>query len=484
MRLWIRWNAILGLVLMMALTGAPVTRAQGGSLYLPLVTRNFNPLAAQRTLNAPPTTDWSRMAIAWFGAVSPAENYADVRVGFDNSELVVTLMIFDRLLWYDTTPSAADLTQWDSVSLYLNLTGNSGSAPTANAYRFDVQLSDSPCSPCVYQAAYRGNGSGWAAGNYAFTATTSYSYEDLSIGGTNNGQNNRGWFAWLRIPFTSLGLAGRPADGTVWGMALTNHDRENLSGPPLTDKTWPETADGSAPSSWGRLRFGLPGWTPPAVSNLQTINIRHGLNGAVVPDANVGGIITNLCAFNNGTASAFVWNQWANVNDHTDTGANVQNQGNLADWPCFAKYYVTFPLNQLPPGRIIRTATLRLHHTANTGAVNQAQASWVQVLTVGSDWNQTTLTWNNAPLAMENVAQTLVPVLPGCDYTNPQPCAWRTWDVSRAVANAYAAGQTALRLAVYSSDLELHSGKIFGTSDQNDYYAVSRPTLEVQLGTP
>jgi hypothetical protein len=41
-----------------------------------------------------------------------------------------------------------------------------------------------------------------------------------------------------------------------------------------------------------------------------------------------------------------------------------------------------------------------------------------------------------------------------------------------------------LRLAVYSSDTDYHSGKIFGTSEQNDYYAVSRPTLEVQLGTP
>jgi hypothetical protein len=56
--------------------------------------------------------------------------------------------------------------------------------------------------------------------------------------------------------------------------------------------------------------------------------------------------------------------------------------------------------------------------------------------------------------------------------------------VSRAVAEAYALGQTSLRLAVYSSDWDYHSGKFFGTSEQNDYYAVSRPTLLVEYGAP
>ena len=25
---------------------------------------------------------------------------------------------------------------------------------------------------------------------------------------------------------------------------------------------------------------------------------------------------------------------------------NIQNQGNVADWPCFSKVYIAFPLNQ------------------------------------------------------------------------------------------------------------------------------------------
>jgi hypothetical protein len=468
------------LLALLLASGAPATRAQSGSIYLPLVLRNFNPAAGLRTVNAPPTTDWKQMAILWFGRVTASENYTDVRVGYDAANLVLHITNFDRLLWCDTTPTAGDLTNWDSVSVYLNLSGNSGAAPSTSSYRFEVQLSGFPCDSGSYQAAYRGNGSGWAAFGGAFSAATSYRYEDGNTGGTNNGENNRGWLAVVTIPFSSLGLGGAPAAGTVWGLAVVNHDRESAGGPSMADKLWPETADGNVPSSWGRLRFGLPGWTPPSVNNPQTITIRHGLNGAVVPDANIGGHINALCIGD----PNYIWNAWGNANNYTETGANVQNQGDLADWPCFAKYYVTFPLTQLPAGRIIRSATLKLHHTQNTGSLTDARPSYIHILRVNENWTDSTITWNNAPLALENVAVATVPVLPGCDYGNPQPCQWRTWDVSRAVAEAYAGGATALRLAVYSSDTDYHSGKIFGTSEQNDYYAVSRPTLEVQLGTP
>jgi hypothetical protein len=76
-------------------------------------------------------------AIFWFGRVTQDENFADVRVGYNNQNLYVNMVIFDRRLWYnDTLTSASDLTNWDAVSLYFNKTGNAGSAPTANAYRF------------------------------------------------------------------------------------------------------------------------------------------------------------------------------------------------------------------------------------------------------------------------------------------------------------------------------------------------------------
>ena len=48
-------------------------------------------------------------AILWFGQVDTTSNYADVRVGYNQDELSITLHIFDRLLWNDTTPATSDL---------------------------------------------------------------------------------------------------------------------------------------------------------------------------------------------------------------------------------------------------------------------------------------------------------------------------------------------------------------------------------------
>jgi len=53
-----------------------------------------------------------------------------------------------------------------------------------------------------------------------------------------------------------------------------------------------------------------------------------------------------------------------------------------------------------------------------------------------------------------------------------------TWDVSRAVAEAYAEGDP-LRLALYSADGEYHSGKYFWSSDAGE---LARPALQVLWG--
>lgn len=109
----------------------------GFSVYIPLVS---NPSSAARRINAPyfgGSVSFGESAIFWFGKVTPATNYTDVRIAYTQSELWVYLAVFDRLLWYDPTHAASDLTKWDSASLYLNLKGNTGSAclhpaPTAS----------------------------------------------------------------------------------------------------------------------------------------------------------------------------------------------------------------------------------------------------------------------------------------------------------------------------------------------------------------
>jgi hypothetical protein len=266
-----------------------------------------------------------------------------------------------------------------------------------------------------------------------------------------------------------------PPPGTVWGIGLALHDRDDMGSPPLVDELWPPTLAPEQPVTWNQLSFGMPSYSPPPATPLGTVTIRQGLNGVTVPDADVGG--SSNCGE---AALPDYFPTWGDLNYTGKIFLNIQNQGNLGDWPCFSKYYVTFPLDALPAGETIISATLVLHQFGNAGQgwIPGPQPSLIQVLTVGEDWDERTLTWNNAPLALENVAAAWVDPL-----ADPPPPAGarRQWDVSRAVAEAYAAGRP-LRLALYESDSALQSGKYFRTSDIDNYGQEERPTLIVAWG--
>jgi len=137
-------------------------------------------------------------------------------------------------------------------------------------------------------------------------------------------------------------------------------------------------------------------------------------------------------------------------------------------------------LNINPSGKVIRSATLVLHLYGGSDP-SAALDSHIQVLRVGEDWDEYTLTWNNAPYAIENSTRTRVHV-----YTK-SPIVWPgdpyEWDVSRLVTQAYEE-QVPLRLALYSGDSPMHSGKYFVSSDVGDWNAEGRPTLIVEWGDP
>ena len=456
-------------------------------LLLAMVLSNSSTLQATtlpplRRVNAPwfsGTVQYEQSAVFWLGKITPDENYADVRIGYNNTELFVNVAIFDRRLWYDdSNPTPATLTNYDAVSLFLDKDGNTGTVPDANSYRFVGQVNWWETPRTDWQAAWHGNGSQWINSAISFSTTTGFAWQSDNVGGFNNDQDNRGWVINYHIPFTSLGLSGPPAQGTIWGLGISVHDRDTATGPMSPLKTWPENLADSQPGTWGQLRFGIPTYAPlPTVARGSTI-IRQGLNGVTVPDAAVGGTINNMCP---GTVSV-IWNQWANFSDPTNMQVNVQNQGNVADWPCFAKYFVAFPFNTVPAGKVIISATLTLHQFGNAGAGwnPPPETSYLQVLSVGS-WDQNALTWNTAPLARENLSGTWVDPMPSGVGTDPGVP--HTWDVSRAVAEVYAAGEP-LNLAVYSGDWSLQSGRYFWSSDHDDYHPEARPTLTVYWGDP
>jgi hypothetical protein len=421
-----------------------------------------------RRINAPyfqGSVRYAEAAVAWFGKVDAQKNYADVRVGYTDTELWVNVAIFDQWLWEDDAASRqpASLEQWDAVTLLLHR-GATSDTPSSGTSRFVAELNWwRPRTD--YQAAYVGNGTGWT-----LAPATGFSTEAGWRGDAPNSTGaDRGWTATFHIPFSALGLSGPPAPGTVWGLGFQVHDKDSAGVPAVVDSFWPETLTRDRPSTYGQLAFGLPTYSPPAgTSPTQTITIRHNLNGSVVNDAMVGG--GSSC----GTGSYF--DVWGGLNYAGSTSLVVQNQSDVADWPCFSKMLFEFPLSALPAGKAIVSATLTVYQFGNSDPT-QAQRSLVQVLAIDEAWNEATVSWNTAPLAAENVSQSWVDPLPGGPIVWPGTA--RTWDVSRAVAQSYGAQRGTIRLALYEGDAAYHSGKYFTSSDTGEWNAVGRPTLTI-----
>lgn len=430
------------------------------------------PAAAAPRINAPyfPTTvPYPEAAVSWFGAVGPSQNHTDIRVAYTSTELWVTLSVFDQWLFQDdaATRPASSLEQWDAATLLLDTSGAAG-VTSATCYRFVGELSWwRPRTD--YQAGYVGNGSGWnALSSASFVTETGWRGDAPNTSGAHGA--DRGWTITFHIPFSTLGLSGPPPTGAAWRLGFIVHDKDSMAGS-ATNTSWPGTLVRDQPATWGQLGFGLRTYAPVNPPGpRQTVTIRHNNAGAVVPDAMVGGGST--C----GVGDYF--NTSGTLNYAGSTTLVIQNQADVADWPCFSKVYVDFPLSALPPNKVVVSATLRLYQFGGSDP-SQAERSLIQVLTVDSPWSEATINWNNAPAPVENVSQTWADVIPSA---LPWPGAARTWDVAWAVSRAYSAATPVLRLALYEADSAYHSGKYFTSSDTGEWNAVGRPTLEVVLG--
>ena len=78
-----------------------------------------------RTVNAPyfgpgDTFNNKEAAIFWLGKVNTNDNYADVRIGYNDNELIVYLAVFDNRLWTDEARDPNAIERWDSSTLYLD----------------------------------------------------------------------------------------------------------------------------------------------------------------------------------------------------------------------------------------------------------------------------------------------------------------------------------------------------------------------------
>lgn len=455
-------------------TGAHVSaQGTGGKVFLPVISGGVGfpagdafhiPFIDDDSSYNVMTKRYKELGIFWFGRVTPTENFANVRFGHNRYVLIVDISIIDNQLWYDESKTpAANFSAWDAVSLYISVPGQN------RLLRFDAELNHWQ-DRGLYQAAYQRSGSGWSRVQIPFTTETGWWGEGL------NGPNaDEGWHVTYRVPFSSLGLTSPPPTGSTIKMGMTVYDRDSATGTQPAPKSWPDGLNALQEASYGLFTFGYPEFRRPNRPAAGTAAIKQ-TGQVTVEDASVGGDTT--CGQNGKDK----WTEWANrvYNQKPENErAVIQNQSLIADFPCFSRYYITFPLDAIPPGKVILSATLTMHQYGGSDPSN-AQDSYIQVLRVNDPWSPSTINWNNAPQAVENYPGAWVPPLPSYPGV---PGVARTWDVSQAVADVYGSDRL-LRLALYSADDAMHSGKYFWSSETASWSSVTPPTLTVTWANP
>ena len=408
-------------------------------------------------------------SVFWFGKLDETVNHVDVRLGYNPEELQFYVNIFDQELFYDTAANPEEFGNYDSVDIYLRPQGSSTS------YLFKSQVFHFQ-SAADYRLAYKNSGSGYVLDNSITFSTVKQWYGSSFNQVSNNPQaQERGWYSKINIPFSSLDMNGAPDKGTVWDMAIVAHDRDDSAGATINQLVWPAGANLTDPTSWGELRFSRVNDNTPFATQTGSLTLRDGVNGVSVPDTHVGGGAN--CGMDH---DPDFFNGWATHNFPGVQQINIQNQMNVEDWPCFSKYFISFPIDDIPAGKVILSAKLTMYHFGNAGGgeFDDPGGSTLQVMTVDRGWDEATLNWQNAPSVVEHVADTWVlPIINENIFANPAIPV--SWDIQSAVADAYQAKET-LNLAIYAADWDLHSGKYFYSSDARDDY--NRPILEITYG--
>lgn len=452
--------------------------------------------------------DRQRSAIFWFGRIGARDDSTEVRVGYGDDFIMVHAAVLDREIHDGATDDA--LEAWDSLRLLIDLDGGSSKATIdARSLRIDAQAHRQGTDRSV---VYRGEAGTWKKVDVPIGGAAVEKPPSLVLVKAYRGEaqdQSRGWHVTFFIPWSFLDLDGPPAaPADTWRVALRQFDRDSADGSLKgTPQAWPGgILDDQDPSSWGTWQLvpgtfatwessgSAPGHGQPAYAisaapvdivpgTEATITIRRGLDSDVIEEGSVGASET-LCSgddsynFGDGPASFGGHTGWSYF--------HVQNQEDYADWPCFARIYLKFPLEKLPAGKVVVAARLRLHHKEPTSGGSEGERSLIQAFLVGNQlrsgerWTSDNLSWNEAPLPLANLA--------GCwgDRTGNVDTGWDAlplweWDVTRGVQRAAGDAATEVSFALYSADGEYHTGKQFVNSgDFADWGDPGqRPTLEI-----
>jgi hypothetical protein len=283
-------------------------------------------------------------------------------------------------------------------------------------------------------------------------STTVKTIDGWEIGDRCEAGACRGWSATAFFPWSDFG--GKPADGAVWSLRAVFNDKD-LSGATSTS-AWPPTGTGS-------LRWGLPDYAGRPAGNARMVQL------AFSGDSMLGG--GTDCA---PTDWPDFFPSWGNHNYSTSPYVNVQMQWDIADWPCYAKYYAAWSLSELPAGAQVISATVEMRQFGNPGygtgyEDNATKDTVMQVSEVKDRWDEATITWDNAPVPVENTARTVIKPLPGDCQPTPHwycsPGIPYTFDITEIVKRAQTGGRSWASLALYTAAGQYHSGKYFSSRE-------------------
>ncbi|WKZ31563.1 MAG: PKD domain-containing protein [Candidatus Dojkabacteria bacterium] len=353
-----------------------------------------------------------KSAVTWFGDVheDPSQAiqnnsvltrvyYYDKGAGANGDDefdrgLQMFSHVIDRRLYYDTTNPYDDPQLWDSVSYYFYKSNSPGSTLNSNAYKITLGFNGN-------QTLYTTNHlKAWQDANndglwepktidgYCPDGCNIRVFSNYEGNGTNAASDNRGWRMQIDLPFNFFAndIMYKPDPGDIWRWAIEVNDKDS-SGGSVSQERWPTGANLTNPSTWAQMRFGDDNLTaddevyvPDTAGTSGTVTIINNVNGAVTEDIAVGG--GSLCGaltqeenvddfrYSSGAFAADGWGY--RIYDDATLPAqyeflNIQNQNNVADWPCFSRPYFKFPTTPVPSGKVIESATLKLFQFGNAG---------------------------------------------------------------------------------------------------------------------
>ena len=247
-----------------------------------------------------------------------------------------------------------------------------------------------------------------------------------------------GWTAYRFAPWGQFGKT--PQRGDVWPLRVQ-----------VDGATWA-----------GAVRWGLPDYAGRTVAGVQVVTTTLSANAVTGGNNDCGNIYQSTFTPAWGTLS---WPGAAQI--------NIQNQWDVADWPCYARWYAQWQLPALPAGAQVVSATMTMRHFGNPGygpaySADGAQDTIMQVYEVATPWQPLGLAWDNAPPVVENLSRTTVrPIDAACppaqlDTSRTcRPGVPYDFDVTEAVKRAMQEGRGWASVALYTASGDYHSGKQF-----------------------